>query len=389
MATYEVTTADGKTYEVETDDQQPKEASNGFVDMAKKALPMAGNAVAMGMGFPEFSTIADIAADPEKRKQFDEIASTPYRGLRGMATSATSGLQRGAEAVGPGFMPSGVKEHMADLVASLGDPRNVAMNAPVGAMLGAGLKGVQKVAAPIGKELARAAEALSGAPARDLELLVQKPMEVLKAGRLKKVGKAFQDAKVASGVTEAEERLTAGIGDPSGFKAVADKMFDKFKEAGDLTVGEALAWKKAAGEMARKGKGSAKAIYSKDAAEAQRILVSKGKEFTGLYPKNPAVNEMLEKQAEYGLSKARSNLTNLIPRNKGGTPAVIRALAGLGIGTGAAVAGINPLLGLVTSPAAWGAAGAATGLGNKAAEAGVKSPAVRQMLLGLLEKLKQ
>lgn len=312
--------------------------------------------------------------DPQNLETMHNLIETPMRGIRGLGVTATSGLQRGAEATKPEFKPEGVGEHVADFAAGVADPAAAILNEP----LGLAVKGVAKVGAIpmnfLGRQAARGVQVATGVPAENVIATVKKPMEVLFSKLSKNSGKIFQEAKNAAGVTEEEERLVAGIGDPSGFKRVADEMAAKFKDAKDLTVGEALAWKKAAGELARKAKGSARFIYSQDAKKAERIVAEKAP-------------DVLAAQKDVSFSKLRESFLSLLPQNKSATPAVLRSGTAMGFATAGhplAALAMSPLLSAL--PLTVGT-GVAANVAKKGLNVIGSNPAARQALFQVLQKL--
>lgn len=260
------------------------------------------------------------------------------------------------------------QEKMASLGADIQDPRMMIAN-PVAEDAMKGIVG--PTAGFVGKQLARLQNVATGLPVEDIMKMATKSIEVMTSKPVKVAGKIFQKAKDLAGVTEAEERLIAGIGDPSGYKSVADQMAEKYATEGQLTTGEALAWKKSAGELSRKAKGSARYIYGKDAAKAQSLLETQA-------------SEVAKTQAEVGLSKVREKFLNVLPLNKGGTPAVVRTLLAGGLG-----AGVNPALAPVFSPLANLPATLAAGVANKGLNVLKNNPAIRQTLLGVLQNIMQ
>lgn len=307
--------------------------------------------------------------DPENTQKMNEVLGTPMRGIRGALTAATSGIQRGAEAVQPEFKPQGLGEHVADIAANIADPRQMAF----GPVTEAAMKGaVTPLFKALGRTAARVPNIMAGVPAEDVMMAAEKPLEVLASKSPGAAGKLFGAAKKAAGVSDVEERLIAGIGDPSGYKRVADQLYEKGVE--NLTTGELLAWKKAASELARKVKGSGEALYTQDALKAQAELGKRAAE-------DPAIAKVLSTQADVALSKAKDKFLSIFPRNKGKGDAVLRGMLQLGSGikAGPAAALFSPISYLPPTLAA--------GAANKGLNVIGNNPAVRQALMGLLTKL--
>lgn len=342
----------------------------GMLSNVAGAIPGMAQKVATA-AMPEVAAAIQAAQTPQIADPIKSAMAVPYQGLRGITTAATSGLQRGAEATQADFKPEGVKEHVAEIVAGLGDPRNLAMNPIAGEIFG----GAKTLAAPAGKFLgeqaAKGVQVMQGVPAEDVAMTFKRPLDVLLSKSSKKAGGIFQKAKEAAGVTIPEERVTAGVSDPSSWKAIADKFYKKYSKSGaeSLTTGEALAWKKAASNLARTKAGSAEHFYKSDAEIAQKILKSKAP-------------EVARTQADVSLSKAREKFMSVFPRNKGNTPAVIRTLAAGG------ASAVNPLLAAAFSPLTGLAATVGTGATLKGINALGENPATRQILLAILSKLK-
>lgn len=324
--------------------------------------------------------------DPENTQKMNEVLGTPYRGLRGIATTVTSGLQRGAEATTQDFKPQGIKEHLADMIASIGDPRQIALGPATEEVL---KTAVIPLAKGVGRQLARIPNIMAGVPAEDVMMTAEKPLEVLTSKTAGKSGKLFQKAKenvlnfpknanepITKGVTDLEERLIAGIGDPSGYKRVADQMYKKLAREGpeSLTTGQLLAWKKSASELARKVKGSGEALYTQDALKAQSILDERALS-------NPSVRKVLETQSDVSLSKARQKFLSLLPRNKGKGDAVLRGMLQLG------TAGVSGPAALAFSPISYLPPTLAAGAINKGLNVLGRNPAIRQTLMGILSQL--
>lgn len=307
--------------------------------------------------------------DPENTQKMNEVLGTPMRGLRGMGVAATSGLQRGAEATQPGFQPEGIGEHVADIAANIADPRQMAF----GPVTEAAMKGaVSPLFKALGRTAARVPNIMAGVPAEDVMMTAEKPLEVLASKTTGKSGGLFQEAKTAAGVTAEEERLVAGIGDPSGYKRVADELYKKGVE--NLTTGELLAWKKAASQLSRKVVGSGEALYAQDAVKADAELAKRALE-------DPKIAKVIETQADVALSKARQKFLSPFPRNKGKGDAVLRGMLQLGTaGTaGPAAAMFSPISYLPPTLAA--------GAVNKGLNLISNNPAIRQVLMGVLSKI--
>ncbi len=343
------------------------------------------------------SALGEIDAELKKRgvtpeSIFPEAVKEAYRGSQDMAlklsalprdamrtfattaANAASGVRPDialAEAAMTQMRPDATQTTPQEKVASLGadvmDPRMMMANPLAGEVM----KGaVIPAAKGVGRQLARLQNVLTGVPVEDITKMAEKPIEVMTSKTVKGAGNIFQKAKDAAGVTELEERLIAGIGDPSGYKKVADVLAEKAAD-GTITTGEALAWKKAAGELSRKAKGSARFIYGKDAAKAQKILLKQAP-------------EVAKTQADVALSKIRSKFLNVLPLNKGGTPAVVRTLLAGGIGMG-----VNPALAPAFSPLANLPATLAAGGVNKGLNVLGNNPAIRQALLGILQNIQR
>ena len=314
--------------------------------------------------------------DPENTEKMNEVLGTPRNVMRTFANTVTNTAQgvrpdvalaqSAMTAFKPDFEPEGVAENVASVGADMADPRNKAFN-QIGETV---MKdAVIPVTQGIGRQLAKLQNVLTGVPVDDIRMLANKPLEVMTSKTGRKAGTIFQKAKDAAGVTEAEERLIAGIGDPAGYKKVADEMAAKAMEGG-LTTGEALAWKKSASELSRRSKGSAKYIYMQDVKKAEKILATQAP-------------DVLSTQADIALSKARSKFLNPLPMNKGGTPAVVRTLLAGGVGT------FNPLAAAAFSPLAHLPATLAAGTVNKGLNVIGRNPAIRQALLGILQQIKE
>lgn len=342
------------------------------LSMYSKVMPIVQEATKAALTQGPIQTPLNLI-DTENTKKMNEVLGTPMRGLRGVGVTAASGLQRGAEAVTPEFKPQGVGEHVADIAANIADPRQMAF----GPVTEAAMKGVvTPMFRALGRTAARVPNIMAGVPAEDVMMTAEKPLEVLTSKGTNAAGKLFGAAKKTAGVTDLEERLIAGIGDPSGYKRVADQMYEKLGAEGprSLSTGELLAWKKAASELARKVKGSGEALYTQDALKAQSILAQRAET-------DPTVAEVLSTQGDVALSKARDKFLSVFPRNKGKGDAVLRGMLQLGSGVtaGPAAALFSPISYLPPTIAA--------GAVNKGLNAIGNNPALRQVLLGVLAKI--
>lgn len=339
--------------------------------LAQAAGPLTGGVIP--------SAAAQVLVDPEKRKVAEESSSLPMRGLRGLGVTAASGLQRGADAVSPEFDPQGLKENAADLAANVADPRMAIAGLPIGEAMPL----INKGANVLGRTAARAVNIATGVPAEDVRAVANQPIKALLAKTRNEAGKIFGAAKKAAGVTSDEERTIAGIGDPSGFKRVADVFHKQAQRKGidKLSVGNLLSWQKAASQLSRKSVGSAEAIYAQDANKVQQELTKRAAD-------SPEVSNLLKTKEDAALSIARSKFGSIFPRNKGKGDAVLRSTIQGGMGAAGALGLGNPLQALALAPAAYFAPTVAAGAAGKGLNVLGSNPAIRQTLLGLLSKLK-
>lgn len=362
------------TFDAPVEQQAPAQTPQAQ-SLIAKALPYIAKAAGPLTGGVIPSAAAEVLVDPQKRQVAEEVSSMPMRGLRGLGVTAASGLERGAEAVQPGFTPQGGAENLAALGASVADPRMAVLNPAVGEGLGLAANVIKKSAQFVGKELSEAFGALSGAKPQNIKMLAQNPMEVLKADSSKITGKLFQKAKEALNVTNREERMITRAGTSSD--SIAERMIGKYESGKEMSVGEILAAKKATSQLANKQKG----VYGPWFDKFDALLKEKA-------PKVAAA------QAEVAKSKTKEAFTRIFPYNKNKSAAVVRMLAGAGLVGGGSYSN-HPVLGAMgaalMSPAlvgagtvgAAGAMGAAKGLNVLG-----QNPAVRQTLLGLLEKMR-
>lgn len=328
----------------------------------------------------------DGTHNEEARKDLIEASGMPARGLKGVGVaterailgdSLNDSLNRGTEATKVGYEPKD-GEKLGNFAGEMADPRTYPLNAVGGKALGLAGTLAKKGMKSAGNVAAEGVEMLTGVHPHNTKALFNEPVDVAFAkGKdiLRRVfgkgsaGKDMQAAKINAGVTPEEERMIAQV-DLGGYKKVADDMAKKVASGDDLSVGEMLAGKKAAGKVSSKGEGSAKAIYGKDFAKMDEMLAEKA----------PAV-----KEAQKEISKIKTAEAFMTPfARKGGSAKghfVRNVLGGGMLATGNPAGAIfSPLTAGVGTVAASAATKGAELVGDKV----INSPAGRAALIAAL-----
>jgi hypothetical protein len=351
MATYQVETDDGAIYEVETEDQ-PGEA----------AMPSEPSGM-MGQLKGYAGKALELSGKP--RDAIRTWAMTAEKIMHGQRPDLAL-TESAIRSFSPNFKPK-EGEKIASFAADVADPRNLLVNPAV--------RAAGKVVAPVAKGLGNAAANIAGGftgvPARDLIKTAQHPLDILMSKGSKVTGKLFGDAKKAAGVTEAEERLIAGVDDTPTWRKLNSMLKRKLERNGDLTVGEALALKKSSAEMLKKTKGSGQHFYGEDLGKAETLIEKKA---PGL----------LDLQAAVSKSKTKETVTGLFPKNKDGSPAVLRLMAAAG-----SAPYLGPLAPLAFVPAVSGLGAAATGAASKAVSGIAQSPMAQRVSVATIRKYLQ
>ena len=166
-----------------------------------------------------------------------------------------------------------------------------------------------------GEQAAKLAEGLSNVPLKNIKTLFKNPLEILRAPSSKEAGKVLQTAKTLAGITEDEEFLISKAADRAmgGARAVGEALRPTFKKApADLTTGELMALKRAAGKLSQAG-GSEGALWSGLDKEVSAALKKRASDIT----------DALD---VYAKSKTKESFMNLFPRTKAGKVDYFKAL---------------------------------------------------------------
>jgi hypothetical protein len=296
--------------------------------------------------------LPDVSTLREVTQKADTVTSVPMRGLRGLAVTGTSGIERGAEAVKEDFQPQKMSESLASFAASLADPRAIAMGPGLGKV-----KDVAKKPGLFATEASKLGEVLTGVDERNFIKLAQDPISVLKAKSSEVTGKVFAAAKKEAGVTDAEERIIALS--EGARKRVYRQVLEKIDAGTQPTVVELLQAKKA-GDLIAQSDPTTKGLIGKEIVEKVNPMLQK------LAPK------VYEAQQAVHLSKVKEAFMQLFPRTSKGDIAYLRM-----VGSGVSSI-ISPYVAALFSPVVSGGVTAAAALTKKAAV----SPLGRQALAG-------
>lgn len=391
MATYEITTEDGKTYEVETEDPTPS-----ITDTVKEAAKSI---------FTGPAEVAKEVATMGPTAQKVASASLPIAG----------GLVGGVPGAAGG-------EFLRQSVNTVIDPENVPKT-PLGrfaSVAGAGIlqkpkmltaiPGVPKVldlakrsGGQVAEGFARLGEAASGVKKQDIKQLFNKPGSLFKTGSRGAAGEAIGDAKLLAGVnpgvTEDIGSLTAknleqaiNVDDTGkeALKSIAKTIEESKKIGISDPVKDVLTPEKVGDALKYIDKRIKVAIRSgEDSSEFQNI--------------QRHLNTLLEEVApnvqgarkEFAPLALRDKFLSIFPRNKDGTISkanifYLNSLLGsLGFSAGGVPGGAAGIAGGLISraPITTGLLTSAAGGATKALNVLGKDPAIRQTLLGILQKL--
>lgn len=196
MATYEVTTKSGKTYQVTTKDAQKEQS---FSDQIPEIAKQAGESVLASS--PANLTKKFFETDPATMQKVAGPALPILGGIVGNAPGAALG-ELARQATGTALAPETVPETALGRFASVATA-GIAQEPKI---LNA-IPGVPKVVdlakragSSVGGGLARLGEAASGVPKREIERLFKSPGQVFRLGSKEKAGEAIGKAKALAGV---------------------------------------------------------------------------------------------------------------------------------------------------------------------------------------------
>lgn len=238
--------------------------------------------------------VAALQAAMQTLKEPTRINSTIAATGGGLAQNAAK-----AAGAGPGLQT--VAKVSGEFLA---DPSTWIMGPWAAARTGKALeKGVEFA----GKEAIAGMETLSGVNPKAIKDLFEHPLEIITAQSSKKTGTIYGALKRTFGITEAEEKLIAKAGDrtPGVARTVAEQLEPKVK-AGEATLGELIAARRAALKVSQNSAGSEKFLYGKDAQEYTKQLGERAK-------------PILDAIKEVAKSKSKEDFLRLLPRKKTGS----------------------------------------------------------------------
>lgn len=389
MAIYEVTTEDGNTYEVETEDT-----------MAEKAVNIASDATKSALLGPATATKEFFETDPATMQRVGGPALPIVGGMLGGPIGAALG-EVGRQVTGTAFAPDTVPETGLGRAASVMTAGIAQQPKILGAIPGASKVGemASKVASSVarktGQGIARLGEAASGVPKREIERLFKKPEQLFRLGSKEKAGEAIGEAKALAGINP-------GVTDD-----IATMTPENVSKATNVGATGAKALADISEATAAKVLPSAEKIGDalKHIDKEIKTGLRAGTDTSELQNIQKHLNSLLEEVApnvqkarkEFAPLALRDRFLQLLPKNKDGSISKANlfylnsVLGGLGFAAGGqkgAAEGIG--LGLLArAPLTTGLATAGVGGVVKGLNAVAQNPAARQALLQVLQKLTQ
>lgn len=327
MAEFEITSPSGETFiitapEGATEDQVMQYAKENFKTPEKAPEQPKWYEIEKQPGTPK----GPKELVKQVGKQFLEGATSPMPGS--LLTTPLKAVSETASQVG-----ADVARATGSRLAGFGTAAALDPLTYAGGLAGAKVAGTvgAKTADVIGNQAAAIASGASNVPIKSIKSFFRNPMAVLKAPSSKEAGAVLQKAKELAGITREEEFLIAKAADrgTGGARTVAEELRPRFegtvKDAIPLTIGELLAFNRAAGKLASEAKGSDKFLWSGVKAKVQKALESQA-------------TKLAEALEGYALSKTKDAFKSIVPLTKQGRADYLKM-----IGTGLTFGLTSPL----------------------------------------------